>query len=317
VTDEERIDVVVVDDHDTFRDGIVLLLEPSQRLRAVRGFSRVSDLRAARLQFDACILDLIGVGDPAEIKALMAEVPVVVCTAAEDWRHLASAWVCGAKGVLGKNTGVEPLEDTVVDAVQHPQRLRAQLAAALLEAIDAYGVDIPPYLGELLDQVTRGRRTTWVLGSLGVAEDSYNADVERLREELGGTSLSVLRIPQLTPAGPAGAAVEPSHEPAETMKLTHREREIMTLYADGFSYPEIAAKLSIAGHTVRSHVLHAMKSLGIGDTHPQTRLITALFVSGRHRRPDLLRRRLEAVRNQGLQDHRDPDRLQGDPAGEA
>jgi DNA-binding NarL/FixJ family response regulator len=59
---------------------------------------------------------------------------------------------------------------------------------------------------------------------------------------------------------------------ANAVKMTKREREIIALIADGLSNKEIAARLSIATHTVKSHVHNIMEKLAL-----HTRLQIARF----------------------------------------
>ena len=48
---------------------------------------------------------------------------------------------------------------------------------------------------------------------------------------------------------------------AEQPQLSRREREILGLLSDGFSTDEVAEKLSLSAHTVRTHVKNAMRKL--------------------------------------------------------
>jgi two-component system NarL family response regulator len=57
------------------------------------------------------------------------------------------------------------------------------------------------------------------------------------------------------------------------VRMTKREREIIVLIADGLSNKEIAQKLSIATHTVKSHVHNIMEKLAL-----HTRLQIAKFI---------------------------------------
>jgi DNA-binding NarL/FixJ family response regulator len=47
------------------------------------------------------------------------------------------------------------------------------------------------------------------------------------------------------------------------VRMTKREREIIVLIADGLSNKEIAQKLNIATHTVKSHVHNIMEKLAL------------------------------------------------------
>ena len=57
------------------------------------------------------------------------------------------------------------------------------------------------------------------------------------------------------------------------VRMTKREREIIALIADGLSNKEIAQRLSIATHTVKSHVHNVMEKLAL-----HTRLQIAKFI---------------------------------------
>jgi DNA-binding NarL/FixJ family response regulator len=68
-------------------------------------------------------------------------------------------------------------------------------------------------------------------------------------------------LPHLPPAdGPAGRG-----EPAELATLTAREREILTEVATGLSNAEIAAKLTLAEPTVKTHVGRVLGKLQLRD----------------------------------------------------
>jgi DNA-binding NarL/FixJ family response regulator len=61
--------------------------------------------------------------------------------------------------------------------------------------------------------------------------------------------------------------------PSQAVRMTTREREIIVLIADGLSNKEIAQRLNIATHTVKSHVHNIMEKLAL-----HTRLQIAKFI---------------------------------------
>lgn len=58
----------------------------------------------------------------------------------------------------------------------------------------------------------------------------------------------------------------------DAVRMTAREREVIELIGDGLSNKEIAARLNIASHTVKSHVRNVMEKLAL-----HTRLQIAAF----------------------------------------
>ena len=61
-------------------------------------------------------------------------------------------------------------------------------------------------------------------------------------------------------------------EALDSVRMTPREREVINLIAEGLSNKEIAARLNLATHTVKSHVRNVMEKLAL-----HTRLQIAAF----------------------------------------
>jgi DNA-binding NarL/FixJ family response regulator len=79
----------------------------------------------------------------------------------------------------------------------------------------------------------------------------------------------------------AGALTSPRRTAAVTGidALTHREREVLTLLADGRSNREIARMLHISEKTVKSHVSAVLAKLGVED-RTQAAVIAVRHTSG-------------------------------------
>ncbi len=66
------------------------------------------------------------------------------------------------------------------------------------------------------------------------------------------------------------ADVKPSFDP-ELDQLTSREREVLRLIAQGYTYKEIARELYISVKTVESHVSSVLRKLQLSSRHQLTR----------------------------------------------
>jgi DNA-binding NarL/FixJ family response regulator len=70
-----------------------------------------------------------------------------------------------------------------------------------------------------------------------------------------------------------GADARGREEVLEDVRMTRREREVIELIGEGLSNKEIAQRLNIATHTVKSHVRNVMEKLAL-----HTRLQIAAYV---------------------------------------
>jgi DNA-binding NarL/FixJ family response regulator len=74
-------------------------------------------------------------------------------------------------------------------------------------------------------------------------------------------------------SGSSGSDVKPSFDP-ELDQLTTREREVLRLIAQGYTYKEIARELFISVKTVESHVSSVLRKLQLSSRHQLTRWAT-------------------------------------------
>ena len=90
------------------------------------------------------------------------------------------------------------------------------------------------------------------------------AEADRSRRRLRSLSLRVARTAVLE---------APDEREGELAKLRPRERAVLDLYTDGLAADEIAELFVISPHTVRTHIKHAFRRLGVHSREEATDLV--------------------------------------------
>lgn len=206
------IRVLLVDDHQLFREGLANILNNQSDFQVIAeaGDGLEAQIKARKLKPDLILMDVImpgcdGLEATQRIKQESPRTTIVMLTVREDDDDLFQAIRNGAQGYLLKNI-----------------RSKDML--------------------EMLRAATRGEAAiTPAMGS-------------RMMEEFR-------RISQL--------AIQ---EPQEVEALTQRELEILSLVATGHTNHEIAAKLQVSIHTVKTHMRRILAKL-----HQERRYEAALF----------------------------------------
>jgi two-component system nitrate/nitrite response regulator NarL len=87
------------------------------------------------------------------------------------------------------------------------------------------------------------------------------------RDEIVGAVAQAASGAMVLPAGLAtglAAEIRLRHESDQPV-LSERERQVLELFAEGRSVPDVAAELFLAPSTVKSHVQHLYAKLGVSD----------------------------------------------------
>ena len=117
-----EIRIMVVDDHDTFRDPLAFMLEREPDLTVVarpRSLSEArEDLQSAEHAVDVAIVDLnlpdgSGTDLIRELRSSLPQATALVLSATTDQKHLASAIEAGAAGIMHKSAPMSDLVEAV------------------------------------------------------------------------------------------------------------------------------------------------------------------------------------------------------------
>jgi DNA-binding NarL/FixJ family response regulator len=141
--------------------------------------------------------------------------------------------------------------DVVLLDLKLPDRPSGEVCAAILERNPSTSVIVlAPYVDEESVRATIGA------GARGyLLKDAEDLDLRAtIRRVLAGESVIDPR---------ATAALLAAREVPEPPKLSERELNVLRLVAEGFTNPEIGARLYLSRHTVKEYLSHAMRKLDV------------------------------------------------------
>ena len=219
--------LMVVDDHNLFRRGLVALLSQDDRFEVT---SQVGDmgeaLRCAQRHLpDLILLDnrlpgVSGVDGIASLKEAAPDARILMLTVSENENDLAAALDAGADGYLLKTVELDHLSEFIVKVLAGESVVSPEMMTKLVTVFRGKSA-VPP-------------TPTLTLPSGDAA-------------------------PVLDPA--AGGAGDGSPAGKNGDLLSAREDEVLALIALGDSNKLIARKLDIAETTVKIHVQHIFRKL--------------------------------------------------------
>jgi DNA-binding NarL/FixJ family response regulator len=160
----------------------------------------------------------------------------------------------------------------VLDGIGATRRLAAEHPGVAIVVLTTYADD-----GSVIEALQAGARSY-------LTKDADRTDIARaLQAAAGGLTVFDPRVrATLLAAAGHGPAPEPGPGPAGTTAeppdgLTHREVEILGLMAQGLTNPEIAERLFLSNHTIKTHINRIFAKTGSRDR------VAAVGYAQRHR----------------------------------
>ncbi|HEX7640444.1 MAG TPA: response regulator transcription factor [Burkholderiaceae bacterium] len=195
-----KIRLLVVDDHNLFRRGLVALLSQHGDLEVVgeAGDAGVAQRRAAETQPDVILLDnhLPGARGVDAIPALRSAAPasrVLMLTVSEDDADLAAALRNGASGYLLKTAEDDELREAIAGCMRGESVLSPAMTARLVHAFRqpaapaaaANELDaLSPRETEVLRELARGESNKEIARTLAIAEPTVKIHVQGILRKL-------------------------------------------------------------------------------------------------------------------------------------
>ncbi|MCE7990059.1 MAG: DNA-binding response regulator [Caldilinea sp. CFX5] len=191
---EQKIRVMLVDDHPPFRIGMRVLLEQTSDIQVVAeadtGRAALEQLAASQPTVVVLDCQLPDSDGPIVAQAIQARLPMVrllALSAYDDLKYIRGLLAAGALGYLLKNEAPE----TIVAAVQAVAAGRSYFSATVAAQFAqlARRADLPVAAPtareqEVLQQLAKGLTNAQIAHTLGIAERTVRFHVENLFSRL-------------------------------------------------------------------------------------------------------------------------------------
>ncbi|MBF9071582.1 response regulator transcription factor [Streptacidiphilus fuscans] len=251
--ESQPVRVVVADDQQVVREGIVMLLGllPGIDVVAAAADGEEAVALVAEHAPEVVLMDLRmprmdGVEATRRIRAEHPQTAVIVLTTYADDDSLFPALQAGARGYLTKDAGSEEIARAIKDVRSGAAGLSPQIQARLLERLSTPGAAVPADPSAPKDP------------------DAASADAASTPPSTAASTPAPGTPAPSTPA--ASSRVQPGAQPAPLPDgLTAREAEVLGLIAAGLSNAEIAARLFVSMATVKTHINNLFAKTGVRD----------------------------------------------------
>jgi DNA-binding NarL/FixJ family response regulator len=195
---KHRVRVVVVDDHELFRGGLVTLLaERGIEVVAQTGMAAEAIELVSRHRPDVVLMDLSmpgmsGIEATQRLTAAAPFVRVLVLTVMADDAHLTNALLAGATGYLLKDANIDQIIDGIRAAARGESQISPRVATRLVKRLleppevdsPVKGLSLTSRELEVLGLLSRGMDNGEIAGALYLSQHTVKNHVSSILMKL-------------------------------------------------------------------------------------------------------------------------------------
>lgn len=200
----ERLKVIVADDHELFRKGLMRLLSDTNAFEVIaeagngpQTLEVISEHAADILLLDLSMPEVSGMEVIQQIKQLRAQMPILVLSMHADVQIVARVLKLGANGYLTKECSPEKLVTALKKVIEHGRYIEPSLAVKLVfnqvgNAHQAAIATLTERESQILRLIIEGRSLVQIAELLVLSPKTISTHKKRIMEKLGVDSLPAL-----------------------------------------------------------------------------------------------------------------------------
>ena len=192
---DNKIRVLVADDHAIVRTGLVTLLGRAADIEVVGEANDGNDAvaKAMKLNPDVVVLDLVmprkdGVAATAELHAKRPDMKILILTSFGTSEEITKAFSVGAQGAILKSSPNAELMASIRDIAAGKRVVAPEIENML--ANDPPVPDLSPRQREILESITRGLTNNQIAMQFDISPESIKTHINKLFKKLGAASRS-------------------------------------------------------------------------------------------------------------------------------
>ena len=203
------LEILIVDDHVLFRQGLTMVLEniyPNTVIHEASNIDKATEIAAAQDKLDLVLLDLVlpetnGFDGLETLARLLPETPIIVISSVENSSDINSALSFGASGYIVKSSSSTVLRHALSlvlsGEIYLPSHLARNIGSLPSESrMKSYTTtnivntapSLTPRQLEVLALIARGQTNKEIARNIGTEEGTVKVHVKAIMEKLGANN---------------------------------------------------------------------------------------------------------------------------------